>query len=133
MYRLTLFKKLPALLLLAGLLWLSCGDDDDNVTNPANEPPVIDSMTASPDTFTEGGATTIAVFASDPEMDQLSYQWDTRESWLVPIISSANITQLSNCCNISQILDDYVIATVSDGNGGTAVDSIKVWVLPADD
>ncbi|MFZ5979641.1 MAG: Ig-like domain-containing protein [Candidatus Zixiibacteriota bacterium] len=130
MIKLTYFKTIQAVLLLAGTLWLGCGDDDDNATNSTNNPPVIDSVTASPDTFDEGGTTTIAVFAHDPENDNLSYLWDTRESWLTPIISSGNITQMSNCCNISQMLDDYVIATVSDGHGGSDVDSVQVWVIP---
>ena len=118
-------------LLAAGLtLFAGCGDDD-NGTNSTNHAPEILTITAEPDTFAANDYTTITVTAEDDDNDQLAYTWDPRASWMLPLTSSVNVLELTNCCAVTEIQTGYVVATVSDGQGGSAVDSIQVWVRPA--
>ena len=126
------FRFALLLSLLAGAMILSVGcGDDDNGTNSSNHAPAILSIAAEPDTFIVYNYTTITVTAEDDDNDPLSYTWDPRASWMLPLASSANILELSNCCEISQLTGGYVVVTVSDGQGGQAVDSIQIWIRPA--
>lgn len=43
----------------------------------ANRPPVIESITVSPDTVVQNGQATIEAVAVDPEGDRLRFEWHT--------------------------------------------------------
>jgi len=123
-------RHIVAPLLLTALLWTSCGDDDDSSTNSQNQPPIIRSLTAAPDTFYAGQITTITVDAEDPEGDPLSYEWEADQSWLLVISSASNTLDLTNCCPIDSSKTTFVHSIVSDDHSGQARDSVQIWVLP---
>jgi hypothetical protein len=108
---------------------LGC-DKGKKVTNPRNQPPVISSITADPDSFIMGNSTTITVNASDPDSDALNYRWEAHGQELLPIPSGSNTLMLTNCCPIFEITSAVVLSVIDDGNGGEARDSIRVWILP---
>jgi len=109
---------------------IGCSDDDKPV-NPENNPPVISSVTAVPDTFTAGNSTTITTVATDPDGDALTYAWEDRGSIFLPIPGGGNTLEVTNCCTIDELRGEYVIAVVHDDRGGITRDSVKVWVKPA--
>jgi hypothetical protein len=121
-------KIVIVFLLLAVLIGLSCGDDDNKVTNPDNKSPVIDSITAEPDTFVAGSSTIVMVTAHDPDDDALSYGWILREIWMEVLGGSGSIRQIKNCCAGSGLSTGYVVIDVSDNQGGSVRDSIQIWV-----
>ncbi len=123
-------SKILFSLILAMALWLGCGDNDKKAVNPGNHPPVIDSVIADPDTFVSNSLTTITVTAHDPDDDALSYTWDTRGSWILPVTGAGNILQVTNCCPITEVTSGYVIAIVTDANSTSSRDSVCIWVTP---
>ena len=57
-----------------------------------------------------------------------------------PVISSVvaeptgvagNTIEVTNCCAVTEVVSDIVVAIVSDGNGGEVRDSIDIWIAPA--
>ena len=119
-----------AIIILA-VVGFSCGDDDnDNGVNSDNNPPTISAISAQPDTFVSYSVTTVTVVAEDVDGDVLTYAWTSSESWLTPLPSLVSTVEYTNCCAVTEIQTAWAIATVSDGNGGQAVDSIQLWVTP---
>lgn len=121
------FSGFFIILVLAGAAsWLGCSE------KPAgNNPPIIRSMNAEPDTFVADSFTIITVEAEDPDGDKLQYNWEATASWLQPLSGGANRLMLTNCCEIPEMRTTMIIAIVDDGRGGSARDSIRIWVVPA--
>ena len=118
---------IAALIFLMSVTWLSCSEDK-KVVDSNNHTPVIQSITADPDTFYAGYYTTVTVIATDPDGDILQYQWDARRLDLIG--GQGSTIMLEACtCNFSEPSDVNVIATVRDGRGGEAMDSVTVHVL----
>ncbi len=130
MRRLLSLIHIAALILLASVTWLSCSEDKKGI-DPNNSPPVIQSMTADPDTFYAGDSTIVTVVATDPDGDILQYFWEARK--LERIGGQGNTVMLEACdCEIRVPTDDIVIATVTDGRGGEVLDSVSVHILPSE-
>ncbi|MFH1686317.1 MAG: hypothetical protein ABIE70_02195 [bacterium] len=128
-----LLRLIPTALLAAllALVIAACGGDDDTPFDSTNNPPVIDSMTATPDTFQADLQTTvIKAFAHDPDGDQLAYQWEDPGSPIQILDRAHNPTEASNCCHIDDVASVYCVVEVSDGRGGEAIDSVQIWVRP---
>ncbi len=110
---------------------LGCGSDD-KPTGSDNAAPVISSITASPSSFQQGELCTVTVVASDPDGDNLQYSWDhhNAESQLEWVSAGGNTAVLTTCgCLIVDDLYAWVLATVRDGRGGEAIDSVEIVVL----
>ncbi len=122
-------RFIGALVALAIAICLNC-EKDDKVIDPGNQPPVITSLTADPDTFYMGSSTTITVIANDPDGDVLNYNWETHGQDLLPISSGSNTIELTTCCPIFEPATAEVLSIVDDGRGGEDRDSIQVWILP---
>jgi hypothetical protein len=114
---------------LAMAICLNC-EKDDNVIDPGNQPPVITSLTADPDTFYMGNSTTVTVIANDPDGDSLNYDWETHGLDLLPISGESNTIELTTCCPVFEPATATVLSIVDDGRGGEDRDSIQVWILP---
>ncbi len=126
-----ILSELMLLVLLAGVAgWWGCGKDEEP-SAPGNHAPIIHSMTAEPDTFVANNSILITVDAEDSDGDPLHYDWGTGVDWLLPVSSEANKLRLSNCCEILEMRTAVIAAIVTDGRGGSARDSIRIWVVPA--
>lgn len=129
MFRLLDLRFTGALVALAITIWLGCGKDDAP-TDPHNNPPVITSLTADPDTFYMGNSTIITVTANDPDGDALNYNWEAHGQDLLPIGGESNTIEFTNCCPVFEPAMAVILSIVDDGRGGETSDSIDVWILP---
>jgi len=120
--------KIELLVLLLAAAWIGCSDSDKG-TDSGNHAPVIESLTADPDTFYADQSTMVTVAAADPDGDMLQYLWDARK--LERIGGQGNTIILQACdCEIPVPTEDIVVSTVRDGRGGEARDSVSVLILP---
>jgi hypothetical protein len=103
---------------------------DVSVTNlPENQAPTISAVTATPATLSEGASTTLAVTASDPEGNPLTYSWTQTPP--TPAGRFSDSTAASPTWTAPALTSDQTFTlqvTVSDGKGGTAQDSVEVPV-----
>jgi hypothetical protein len=106
------------------------GCSEDDPVRPDNHAPIINSISADPETFVKNNSTTIVVEATDPDGDALEYLWDPRAEWLERVGGADNTLVLSNCCDIEQRDSTYIVSTVKDGYGGSDIDSVMIWILP---
>lgn len=130
--RSTIWMRL-GLLAAGALLLAACGGDDSGPgggTGSANNAPVINTLRATSDTFVADNTDTIIIEASDPDGDGLTYQWEAHGSSFMVLGGGASI-QVTNCCPITTPATTFVVATVSDGRGGQATDSVEVCVIPS--
>ncbi|MBW7847964.1 MAG: hypothetical protein H3C41_07775 [Bacteroidales bacterium] len=91
----------------------------------SNKNPVITSVTVNPASVNANGTVSVAVVASDPDNDQLSYSYTVTGgaingtgpniTWTAPSTAGAHTINV----------------TVSDGKGGTATGNGALTVLPA--
>jgi len=91
------------------------------VTVP-NRPPVISSLTVSPQDVGPGGTATVTCSASDPDGDPLTYQWTAPGGTFTG--SGASVTWTAPPATGTYV----VTCTVDDGQGGTATQSVPVYV-----
>ena len=85
--------KSPYSFLILSIFFFNCGD---NSSKSVNHPPVIESLTAEPDTVNISETTRLHCVGSDPDNDILNYAWSalygtftngsagTRVLWLAP-------------------------------------------------
>jgi hypothetical protein len=94
-----------------------------------NGPPVIGSISATPDIVTLPGTSTVVVTATDPDGDTMTYTW-ARTSGPTGVGFSPNGTAESDSTTATfPAAGTYVLGvTVDDGRGGTATGSVTVVV-----
>jgi len=123
--------RIVAPLLLAVVGVCLCCSDDDEIVDPNNSAPVIDSVTAVPDTFLNGEVFTVTSYATDPEGDALQYEWSYGGLDFQPVPGGGgNKVLLKNCCDITDTSLATIYSEVSDGGGGSDIDSVIVCVIP---
>ncbi len=94
--------------------------------NP-NRPPSASAVSpSSPVTVTAGGQQSFLVAASDPDGDALTYGW-TVDASVVPAAGAS----MDYAPSASEVGSHAVVATVSDGRGGSASASWSVTVTAA--
>jgi hypothetical protein len=92
------------------------------VAESFNQAPVIERIKASPRKVDLNGESLIECFAFDPDGDSLNFLWEFSEGTLVGSGSSVSWTAPNIPGNY------FIICSVDDGNGGTAMDSIGIVV-----
>jgi hypothetical protein len=124
----------PASLLLVGVLASGCEllDIVDKPTPPANQPPTLTRVVATPTDVTAGNPVALTLEVTDPNGDTLTYSWtqspaspagtfnDTstaNPTWTAPQVTAETPFQLD--------------VAVADGKGGNAQGSVVVKVMPA--
>jgi hypothetical protein len=108
-----------ALLLLAAPLLLGC----TTTKTRNNQPPVMEYVTAVPDTIQLGGTCELRAQASDPEQPYLTYTWEAPAG----TIDASGDPVLWHAPDVEGTYT--ILCTVSDGRGGTDVGSVPVYVL----
>lgn len=98
------------------------------VETSADRPPSVETMTASPPQVEAGGTSTVEVSASDPDGDELSYEWTVPSGWSVDG-SGASV-------DVTAPDKDGATATVevevSDGNGNATTARVVVTTTAND-
>jgi hypothetical protein len=108
-----------------------CGDDD-KIVDPDNNPPVILSVTADPDTIYANQSTWVTVVAEDPDGDDLHCGWEVHGVEMQPLSGTDTSVELQPGCDcVEEATDAYVLAIVTDSHDGQTRDSVKVVVLPS--
>jgi hypothetical protein len=88
---------------------------------PANQPPVISSLTASEGRVTPSGSCQVKCVASDPEGDKLSYTWSASGD----ISGEGSVVTWT----LPTTPGDYTITVkVTDGRGGEAATQLTISV-----
>lgn len=112
---------LTGLLLISILFWMSCEDR----TESKNEPPVISSLIAEPDTVETGGVSEITCNASDEDSDTLTYIWTTPDG----SISGNESTVTYTAPNTEGTFT--ITCVVFDENSGSDWETIDIFVHPS--
>ena len=119
-----------ALLAIGLVVSFGCGDDDNGV-NSNNNPPVILSLTAVPDTIYASQSTVVTVEAEDPDGDDLQCGWEVHGLEMQPLSGTANSVELKPGCDcVEEITDVQILAIVTDSQDGQTRDSVLLVVLP---
>jgi hypothetical protein len=108
-------RIMVVLLLMMGIIIVAC---------KKNEPPVINSVTANPDSVTPGQATTLTVNADDPDGDVLTYTW-AATSGTLSSTSGSSVTWTAPV-----VIGNYTITVTAEDPGGLkdeASRTIKVY------
>ena len=93
------------------------------VSTVGNRAPVINTISASPNPVTPGGLMAIAVTASDPDGDMLSYTWQASNGWL--IATGQGTSAVTVTAPTQYGVSGTVTVIVDDGHG----DAVN-WALP---
>lgn len=106
------------------LFFLGCGDSPP--TEPTNSAPVISSLSAEPSSLLIDDISVLTCVATDSDGDVLTYTWE-----------SNGATLEGNSNTADWIADEgsgtfTITCSVSDGNGGEAVESVELTVNPVD-
>ena len=113
--RWTIFMVVLLITVIAVTMGVAC--------DKANQDPSISDLSADPETVIAGDTATLSCVASDPDGDTLSYAWTCSGGDITGTVSTVTYTALD-------VGGSYTIGvTVSDGNGGTADESITVVVV----
>jgi hypothetical protein len=114
-----IYRKYLAIIIPITILLLHSGcDKDDPVSPEANQPPVIQTLTSIPPTYSRirlpaGDTVLVTVVVTDPEQDELSYTWLAGEGQFDGDIDKPSVRWISP---INDKCKDYIITvTVSDG------------------
>lgn len=87
-----------------------------------NHPPVIERLTAEPPVVNQGKTTTIQCIASDPDIDELGYDWSASRGNISGQGSAVTWTAPNTC-------GTYIITvTVADSRGGEVSEELEVKV-----
>ena len=86
----------------------------------ANNPPAIASLTADPGWTTSSGSVEVTCTASDPDADELTYEWTATAG------SISGTGAVVSWTAPQEVGTYYVTVTVADGYGGSASDSLPI-------
>lgn len=112
------------ILLVISLLLLSCGGKD--ATGPENNAPTIIAISADPNPVPENRTTILSVTATDPDGDELSYEWSATAGTFPSGNTSAQVTW------VPPETQTVYLLSVSVSDGYVSVDSsISVTVEKA--
>jgi hypothetical protein len=92
---------------------------------PHNDAPVITDLTAAPSVIGQAETTVIECVASDPDGDELSYQWSAEQGSTSGQGPTINWTAPNAC-------GDYIVTvTVTDSKGAKTSQSVTIKVKEA--
>ncbi len=92
------------------------------VVEKINYPPEIESIVAEDQILAPGSSTTITCFASDPNEDEITYEWKTSLGQIEG--EGKEITYKTP----SEVADVYLVCTVTDVENASTADSILILI-----
>ena len=107
-----MYKKVLLVFLavmFAGVIFISCSDDDDGGTSPTNSAPVISSISATASEVVPSGTITLICNSTDVDGDALTYEWFCTDGVITGTSSSVTWTAPAT------LGTDTITCTVSDG------------------
>jgi hypothetical protein len=113
-----------AMLAVVAVFGSACGGapTEPTDTEQTNRNPVINSLSGNPSSIVTGDISRITCAASDPDGDQLSYNWSATGGSITGTAEIVNWTAPGTAGTYS------ISATVTDGRGGTAIESYTITV-----
>jgi hypothetical protein len=121
--------SLPVLMLLSlGGLGCSLFGGTDPEPTP-NRVPAIAKVLATPPSLNEGSASTLAVTASDPDGDELTYTWSQIPPAPAGTFSGSGASQTWTSPGVAANTTFSLKVTVSDGKEGTSEAAVEVVVV----
>ena len=109
--------------IISMILFNYCEKASNNPTEPANQPPKITSLVATPDSLNPNELSTIVCLTHDPEGDSLTFTWSTSDGningagaiieWIAP----------------GYISNQTVTCIINDNNGGIDSSTITINVF----
>jgi hypothetical protein len=101
------------------------GEDTDYIIIEvrANRPPTITSLVADADWTLSSGSIQVTCYASDPDDDELNYEWSTNGSGISGTGAAANWTAPE------EIGIYYVTAVITDGHGSSDTRTLYLSVV----
>jgi len=119
--------SLFALLFTSLMLVSGCSKDDSNPAAPQNNAPVIQSVTANPNSVNINQTTTLSCTATDPDNNSLTYTWSSANGGFPGGTNGTNVQWQAPATAGNYI----VTVTVSDGDL-TDLGTVTVVVEPPD-
>ena len=96
------------MIVIAGFILWSCSEDNGG-TEPSNNAPVINNLTASPTSVQKGGTSTLTCNATDADNDTLFYTWQNTDGTISG--TGPSITWTAPNTNGNYV----ILVTVTDG------------------
>ena len=97
-----------------------------SVTTGSNTPPAVTNTTAEPNPVAPDGEIEVSVDASDPNGDELAYDWQIADPWSLSETSGSNATIVAP--NRDDVFATLQV-TISDGYGGQTTSEIRLETL----
>ena len=127
----TVTIKAPNSFNMSGIATITVADTNGEYTTgttslstQTNSPPVISSITASPNPVDKGGSMVIAITAIDPDGDTLSYTWFAPSDWSVQ--TGQGTTTVTVIAPDQYADGGNITVTVSDGYNGYIIGSLPI-------
>jgi hypothetical protein len=117
---------------MAALVLSGCSHDGDNGlvgANPTNRPPVVQSITISPEVVPAGGTATITIQISDPDGDAVACSWASAAGQVTPVAGQACQALYRNTMDRDGV--DRLTVIVSDSNCAPVTISHEIPVGPS--
>lgn len=114
------FAVAAAFGLLGVFVIAGCGADS---VSPENQPPTLVSLVADPVAAPVGAVCTIKARATDPNGDELTYEWTAAPGYVTGEGREVSLT-VGSCC----VGGNVVFVTVKDGRGGETQGTVVVGV-----
>ncbi len=92
------------------------------VVEKINYPPEIESIVAEDQILAPGSSTTVTCFASDPNGDEITYEWKTTQGQIAG--EGNEITYEAP----GEVADVYLVCTVTDVENASTADSILILI-----
>lgn len=125
----TRFTGVGATAALAALVLSGCSHDGDNGlvgANPTNRPPIVQSITISPEVVPAGGTATITVQVSDPDGDTVACSFASAAGQVTPSAANACTASYKNNMQVGGV--DNLTIVVSDANCAPSTISHQIAV-----
>ena len=127
-------KYLITIIIVLSISMIGCeSSDDDSPTGVnGNSAPVIQSVTANPNTIVKGGGyayTTLTCVATDADGDSLNYSWTSSVGRFLDGVTIGQSVKWYTYGSNTDVGNYFISVIASDGKA-VARDSVSVQIVP---